>query len=177
MGGKILRLTPDGGIPEDNPFEGSPVYSYGHRNPQGLAWSQDGSLYASEFGQDTWDELNKIVPGGNYGWPEVEGAGGGGDEFIDPIMQWDPAEASPSGITIHQEILYMAALRGQRLWEIPLHDVEAATAYFVEEYGRLRDVSITPDGDLWLVTNNTDGRGEPAVNDDRILHVELAGSS
>lgn len=175
LGGKILRLTPDGDIPDDNPFEGSPVYSYGHRNPQGLAWSQDGTLYASEFGDATWDELNRIVPGGNYGWPEVEGTGGG-DEFIDPIMQWPPAEASPSGIAVHHETLYMTALRGRRLWEIPLSDIDAATDHFVEEHGRLRDIVATPDGELWLLTNNTDGRGSPSSSDDRILSIELEQS-
>lgn len=175
LGGKILRLTPGGDVPEDNPFEGSPVYSYGHRNPQGLAWSQDGTLYASEFGDATWDELNRIEPGGNYGWPEVEGTGGG-EEFIDPIMQWSPAEASPSGIAIHHETLYMTALRGQRLWEIPISDIDAATDHFVEEHGRLRDIVTTPDGELWLLTNNTDGRGSPAATDDQILSIELEQS-
>ena len=99
LGGKILRLTPDGGIPDDNPFPDSPVWSYGHRNVQGLAWAADGTMFATEFGQDTWDELNIIEPGGDYGWPIVEGQGGG-DGFIDPVQQWTPDDASPSGMAI-----------------------------------------------------------------------------
>lgn len=168
--GKILRLTPDGGIPKDNPFEDSPIYSYGHRNPQGLAWSQDGTLYSSEFGEDAWDELNVIEPGGNYGWPEVEGIGGD-ERFIDPVQQWKPAEASPSGIETHQETIFMTALRGQRLWEIPLEDSATSTEHFVNEFGRLRDVTIGPDGALWILTSNTDGVGEPTDSDDRIFRV------
>ena len=99
LGGKILRLTPEGGIPDDNPFRGSPVFSSGHRNVQGLAWAADGTMFATEFGQNTWDELNIIEPGGNYGWPIVEGQGGGAD-FIDPVQQWTPDAASPSGMAI-----------------------------------------------------------------------------
>lgn len=171
LSGKILRLTPEGEVPEDNPFPGSPVYSYGHRNPQGLAWAEDGTMYSSEFGQNTWDELNVIEPGGNYGWPEVEGMGGS-DEFIDPVQQWEPAEASPSGIAIKDETLYMANLRGARLHEIPLPQATESVAHFTDEYGRLRDVTVAPDGSLWVMTNNTDGRGNPSDGDDRILRFE-----
>ncbi|WP_280434487.1 PQQ-dependent sugar dehydrogenase [Nocardia carnea] len=169
--GKILRMTPDGRAPEDNPFPGSPVYSYGHRNPQGLAWSADGTLYASEFGQDTWDELNVIEPGGNYGWPEVEGIAGRA-EFIDPVQQWRPADASPSGMAIRNGVVYLANLRGERLRQIPLDDLATSTEHLVGAYGRLRDVTLTPRGSLWVLTNNTDGRGNPAPGDDRILQVE-----
>lgn len=172
LAGKILRLTPDGDIPEDNPFEDSPVYSYGHRNPQGMAWADDGTMYSSEFGEDDWDELNVIEPGGNYGWPEFEGMGGS-EDFIDPVQQWTPAEASPSAIEIHDETLFMVALRGQRLWEIPLEDVGTSAEHFTNEFGRLRDVTTAPDGSLWILTNNTDGVGEPSEHDDRILRVEL----
>src|SRR5690606_18897085 len=98
LGGKILRMAPDGSVPGDNPFENSHVYSSGHRNVQGLAWSDDGTMYASEFGQNTFDELNIIEAGGNYGWPETEGKSGGNRSYIDPIAQWSPSEASPSGI-------------------------------------------------------------------------------
>ncbi|MGI5219890.1 PQQ-dependent sugar dehydrogenase [Nocardia sp. CA-290969] len=169
--GKILRMTPDGRAPADNPFPGSLVYSYGHRNPQGLAWSADGTLYASEFGQDTWDELNVIEPGGNYGWPEVEGIAGR-DGFRDPVQQWRPADASPSGMAVQDGSIYLANLRGGRLRQIPLDDPATSTEHLAGEYGRLRDVTVAPDGSLWVLTNNTDGRGNPAPGDDRILRVE-----
>ena len=111
LSGKILRMTPDGDVPDDNPFAGSLVYSLGHRNSQGLDWAADGTMFASEFGQDTWDELNIIVAGGNYGWPIVEGIG---DEagFIDPVQQWRPAQASPSGLTVIDDTVFIANLRG-----------------------------------------------------------------
>ena len=171
LAGKILRLTPQGDIPDDNPFDGSPVYSYGHRNPQGLAWDEQGTMYSSEFGEATWDELNVIEPGGNYGWPHYEGFGGE-PEYIDPVQQWAPAEASPSAIEIQHGALYMAALRGQRLWQIPLDDVETSTDYLVEEFGRLREITTAPDGSLWVLTNNTDGVGTPSENDDLLLRIE-----
>jgi len=167
LSGKILRLTTDGGVPADNPFPGSPVYSYGHRNPQGIGWDQSGTMYASEFGQDTWDELNVIEPGGNYGWPEVEGIGGDAD-FIDPVQQWRPAEASPSGIAVTGSDILIANLRGERLRRVPLDDLTSSTEDYVGEFGRLRDVIAVP-GAVWIMTNNTDGRGEPAEGDDRIV--------
>lgn len=170
LSGKILRMTPNGGVPDDNPFSESLVYSYGHRNPQGIAWDESGTLYASEFGQDTWDELNIIQPGGNYGWPEVEGIAEQ-QGFIDPVQQWMPADASPSGIAIVGDAIYIANLRGERLREVPLADPSQATEHFVGEYGRLRDIVAAPDGRLWVLTNNTDGRGEPGPDDDRILRI------
>ncbi|WP_460795974.1 PQQ-dependent sugar dehydrogenase [Microbacterium sp. GXF0217] len=172
LSGKILRMTPDGGIPADNPFADSLVYSYGHRNPQGLAWDDDGTLYASEFGQDTWDELNAIEPGGNYGWPDAEGIAEVPDT-IDPVQQWAPSEASPSGIAIADGTVYIANLRGERLHTAPLGDLTTSSEWFVGEYGRLRDVAQAPDGSLWILTNNTDGRGEPDTGDDRILRVPI----
>lgn len=169
LAGKILRMEPDGSVPADNPF-GSLVYSYGHRNPQGIARGPDGTLYASEFGQDTWDELNVIEPGGNYGWPEAEGIAEQ-EGFIDPVQQWTPDEASPSGITIAHDTIYIANLRGERLRQVPLDDLGSATERYVGEYGRLRDVVTTPDGAVWLVSNNTDGRGEPGDGDDQIRNI------
>lgn len=176
LSGKILRMTPEGDVPESNPFPDSLVYSYGHRNPQGLAWAEDGTLYASEFGQNTWDELNVIKPGGNYGWPEVEGMGDR-DEFINPIQQWEPSEASPSGIAIRDNTLFMANLRGARLHEIPLNNHSESVEHFTDDYGRLRDVTVAPDGSLWVMTNNTDGRGDPSREDDRILRFAPTKSS
>ncbi|MEU4650758.1 PQQ-dependent sugar dehydrogenase [Nocardia fluminea] len=172
LGGKILRMTPDGRAPADNPLPGSLVYSYGHRNPQGITWAPDGRMFAGEFGQNTWDEINLIEPGGNYGWPEVEGIGGR-TGFIDPVQQWKPSEASPSGMTNAGGFVYLANLRGERLRRIPLDDLAQSTELLVGEYGRLRDVAVAPDGSLWLLTNNTDGRGDPAAGDDRIVRLEL----
>ncbi|MEU8661676.1 PQQ-dependent sugar dehydrogenase [Actinoplanes philippinensis] len=170
--GKILRMRPDGGVPASgNPFPGSLVYSLGHRNPQGLAWDAQGRLYAAEFGQNTWDEVNLIVPGGNYGWPTVEGTSTD-TRFRNPIVVWSTAEASPSGAAIDGETLYVAALRGQRLWSVPLNGAGGAgtpVALLQGQYGRLRTVERAPDGALWVTTSNRDGRGTPATADDRIL--------
>lgn len=174
LSGSILRMKPDGSVPKDNPFDDSLVYSYGHRNPQGLAWDEDGTMYASEFGQDTWDELNIIESGGNYGWPEVEGISENAaddDDFIDPVQQWSPDQASPSGIAITQDTILIANLRGQVLRTVPLSDVAAAKDAYAGEFGRLRDAVTTPSGEVWILTNNTDGRGDPAADDDRILRI------
>jgi glucose/arabinose dehydrogenase len=170
LGGKILRVTPEGEVPDDNPFPGSPVWSLGHRNPQGIGWDAEGTMYASEFGQDTWDELNIIEPGANYGWPEVEGIGGQ-DGFVDPVQQWAPADASPSGLAVVGGSVLIANLRGQRLRAVPTADPASARDYFVGDYGRLRDAVVAPNGDLWIITSNTD-RGGGA--DDEILSVPLA---
>lgn len=172
LGGKILRLTEDGSIPADNPLPNSPIYTYGHRNPQGIAWDESGQMYASEFGQNRWDELNQITAGANYGWPVVEGIANQ-DPFRDPVQQWPTDVASPSGITIHQGFLYLANLRGERLRIINLNDPASSTEFFIREFGRLRDVAFTDDGRLWMLTNNTDGRGTPQPDDDRILSVDL----
>ncbi|HWK78175.1 PQQ-dependent sugar dehydrogenase [Microbacterium sp.] len=173
LGGKILRMTPDGDTPADNPFPGSYVYSYGHRNPQGIAWDADGTMYASEFGQDTWDELNVIEAGGDYGWPEVEGIAED-ERYIDPVQQWQPAEASPSGIAVAGGSIFIANLRGERLRQVPLDDLTASTELWTGEYGRLRDVVVAPDDALWVLTNNTDGRGSPGLDDDRIVRFDPA---
>ena len=181
LGGKILRITSEGRVPEDNPFSGSPVYSYGHRNVEGLAWDSDGQLYASEFGQDRFDEVNRIVPGGNYGWPEVEGEGGE-PEYRDPIATFTTSEASPSGAAIleggaipqWEGDFFMAALRGQRLWRLEISHEGTATereALLQGQAGRLRHVAQAPDGSLWVLTSNRDGRGTPAPDDDRILRI------
>ena len=171
LGGKILRMTPTGQVPAGNPF-GTLVYSFGHRNPQGIAWDSRGRLWASEFGQNTWDELNLIVPGGNYGWPVVEGAAGNPD-YRDPAEQWRTSEASPSGLAIVNDTLFLAALRGERIWRIDPSTGETS-AWFVNSFGRLRDVVSGPDGTLWFVSNNTDGRGDPSPGDDRLYQVRVA---
>ncbi|MFE3546719.1 PQQ-dependent sugar dehydrogenase [Nocardia sp. NPDC059177] len=169
--GKILRLTPDGDPAPGNPTPNSPVLSLGHRNVQGLAWDRAGRLYAAEFGQNRLDEINLIEPGNNYGWPTVEGPGGTDRGFTDPLLTWSTAEASPSGIAIAGDTLYVAALRGERLWTATLSDGTATDprSTFGDTYGRLRTVTVAPDGALWLTTSNTDGRGDPHPGDDRIL--------
>ncbi|MFF8396757.1 PQQ-dependent sugar dehydrogenase [Streptomyces sp. NPDC016172] len=175
VGGKILRLTPEGEPAPGNPFPDSPVYSYGHRNVQGLAWDGKQRLFAAEFGQDTWDELNAIKPGANYGWPEAEGRSDD-KRFRNPIDQWTTAEASPSGIAYAEGAIWMAGLRGKRLWRIPLNGTKASAepqAFLEDEYGRLRTVVPAGGDRLWLVTSNTDGRGSPKDGDDRILEVRV----
>jgi glucose/arabinose dehydrogenase len=178
LNGKILRIGTDGGVPDDNPFPGSPVYSLGHRNVQGLAFDSGGRPWAVEFGQNTWDELNLIRPGGNYGWPEVEGRQARAG-FTEPLVQWSTDEASPSGMAIVDDVAYVAGLRGERLWQVPLRTVDGRTttgtprALFEGDHGRLRNVVAAPGGGLWLTTSNRDGRGDPRAGDDRILAVTL----
>lgn len=177
LAGKILRITADGDPAPGNPDEGSPVWSLGHRNVQGLAFDETGQLWASEFGDQTFDELNRVTAGANYGWPEVEGRGGGPD-YVDPLQTWSTEDASPSGLAFVDGSLWMAALRGQRLWQIPLAGNETTgepVGLFTGEYGRIRTVVTTPEGDLWVATSNRDGRGEPADEDDRILLVSPGG--
>lgn len=169
--GKILRLTPAGVPAPDNPIAGSPVYSLGHRNVQGLAWDRSGRLFAAEFGQNRLDEINLIRPGANYGWPAVEGGGGGERGYVDPELTWSTAEASPSGIAIAGDTLYVAALRGERLWTATItgDGIVDPRDLLRDSYGRLRTVNVAPDGALWLTTSNTDGRGDVREGDDRIL--------
>jgi glucose/arabinose dehydrogenase len=141
----------------------------GHRHDQGLAWDARGRMYASEFGQDRRDELNLIRPGRNYGWPATEGEGND-PRFVDPIVSWAPAEASPSGIAVLDDRIYIACLRAQRLYRVGL-DGRNMEALLVGEYGRLRHVATAPDGSLWVLTSNRDKRGNPTADDDRILRL------
>ena len=180
LGGKILRITVDGDPAPGNPVPGSPVWSLGHRNVQGLDWSSDGRMFASEFGQSTWDELNLVVPGGNYGWPVVEGDGGAEQGFVEPLATWPTADASPSGLAVTDEGVYLAALRGERLWRVPLRPpgdrplpgAGIGTPHaLLTDRGRLRAVVHGPDGALWVLTNTTDGRGDPRPGDDRLLRL------
>ncbi|MEV4460287.1 PQQ-dependent sugar dehydrogenase [Microbispora sp. NPDC049633] len=172
LGGKILRMTTDGRPAPGNPF-GTLVWSYGHRNVQGLAWDDRGHMYATEFGQNTYDEINLIEKGHNYGWPEVEGVGGRSG-YTDPLITWPTSEASPSGLAYARGALWAAALRGERLWRVPVDASGRAgrpAALYSGEYGRLRAVAAAPDGTLWVSTSNRDGRGSPKDGDDRILVV------
>lgn len=173
LAGKILRMTPEGEVPEDNPFDGSLIFSYGHRNPQGIARDEDGTLYASEFGKDTWDELNVIESGGNYGWPETEGIASQ-DSYIDPVQHWEPSEASASALKIAHGSIWIANLRGSKLIEITLNNLADSDEHLVDDYGRLRDVVLAPEGSLWIRTNTTDGRGDLQASDDRILKFNPA---
>ncbi|MFJ8669278.1 PQQ-dependent sugar dehydrogenase [Streptomyces sp. NPDC093600] len=175
LGGKILRMTPEGDPAPGNPFPGSVVYSYGHRNVQGLAWDTGRRLWAAEFGQTTWDELNLVEPGKNYGWPEVEGRGNASG-FVNPVAQWRTSEASPSGIAYARGAIWMAGLRGERLWRVPLAGAERAgepEEFLTEKYGRLRTVVAVGDGRLLLTTSETDTRGTPGPGDDRILRLDV----
>lgn len=174
--GKILRMNPDGSVPSDNPFDGSRVFSLGHRNPQGLAFDRAGRLWAPEFGQNTFDEVNLVQAGKNYGWPEVEGRGDtDGGKYVNPQVQWTTDESSPSGAAIVGSRLYVAGLGGERLWTIPLRGAKAgkATASLVGRYGRIRAATAAPDGSLWIATSNRDGRGEVRSGDDRIIRLRV----
>ena len=181
LGGKILRMTPDfAPAPVAGAAAGSElVYTLGHRNVQGLAFDNDGQLWAAEFGQNTWDELNLITPGGNYGWPEVEGQGAR-DGFVEPKRVWPTDAASPSGIAFWRGSIWMAGLRGETLWQIPIIASDSGpaagepVAHLTNVYGRLRTVAAAPDGSLWLTTSNTDGRGDVRDGDDRILRIEAS---
>lgn len=175
LSGKVLRITTAGRPARGNPFRSSPVWTFGHRNVQGLAFDSAGRLLASEFGEKDVDELNVLKAGRNYGWPVVEGRGGGG-KFTNPIVQWSPTStASPSGIAVLGGYVYVASLRGEVLWQVPLRGSGAgkATALDIGDLGRLRDVVVAPDRSLWLLTNNTDGRGDPREGDDAIWRLSV----
>jgi len=172
LGGKILRITLDGEPAPGNPF-GNEVFSMGHRNVQGLAFDEQDRLWACEFGSQEWDELNLIGAGNNYGWPLVEGSGEG-DGLTNPKVVWRTSEASPSGLAYWQGELWMAGLRGERLWEIPVDgtDTGEPVPHFEGDYGRLRSVVVSSDGQSLLLTgSNTDGRGDVQDGDDRLLQV------
>ncbi len=171
LAGKILRLNLDGTIPADNPFENSLIYSYGHRNPQGLIWLDDGAMFASEHGNQANDEINQIEPGRNYGWPVIEGTMEA-EGMEAPIYTSGPDTTwAPSGIGQNEEKIYVAALRGQALLEMDVATDEIRA--ILTDYGRIRDVYIEEEK-LYFVTNNTDGRGDPLETDDRLIQLNLA---
>lgn len=151
------------------------MYSYGHRNVQGLAWDSKQRLLASEFGQDTWDELNAIKPGDNYGWPTAEGKSDD-NNFHNPIAQWHTDETSPSGIAYAKGSVWMAGLKGQRLWRIPLKGTAASADPQSFLKGSTAGCTVVSAGGdkLWLVTSNTDGRGSPKDGDDKILEIQVS---
>ncbi|ACJ19834.1 PQQ-dependent sugar dehydrogenase [Coxiella burnetii] len=168
LAGKILRIKDDGSIPADNPFPGSPVYSYGHRNSQGIAWDKAGNLWSTEHGSDAHDEINLIKPGKNYGWPIVRGNEKRSD-MESPILQSGEATWAPAGAAIIGEKLYFAGLRGEALYvfNIKTHDLHK---YFEGEFGRLRAVVVGPDGLLYVTTSNRDGRGLPRPDEILVIN-------
>ncbi|MGH3378396.1 MAG: PQQ-dependent sugar dehydrogenase [Actinoallomurus sp.] len=176
LGGKILRMTLDGRPAPGNPY-GTLVWTYGHRNVQGLAWDAQGHMFASEFGQDRFDEINRIEKGHDYGWPVVEGFGGDRKRYTPPLLTWTTDEASPSGLAYAGGSLWAGALGGRRLWQVPVATggkVGKPQAHFTGRYGRLRAVATAPDGSLWVSTSNRDGRGDPRPGDDRILVIPVS---
>ncbi|MDW7728154.1 MAG: PQQ-dependent sugar dehydrogenase [Candidatus Methanoperedens sp.] len=170
LAGKILRLTDDGTVPANNPFPRSPVFSYGHRNPQGLAWDDRGRLWATEHGSQAYDELNLIEPGKNYGWPNIRG-----DEkaqgLTGPVLHSGTATWAPSGIAYFEGSLFFTGLRGQGLFEVIVDEKPALHRHLYRNFGRLRDVVAGPDNYLYILTSNRDGRGEPSEDDDRIIKI------
>lgn len=168
LAGKILRMHPDGTVPEDNPF-GNLVWSYGHRNPQGLAWDESGAMYASEHGPQRHDEVNRIIRGGNYGWPSVCGED---DAAMDPVRCYAEFTLAPSGIAWHDGALYVTGLRGAQLRRLEIVDGEVVSeTVILEGIGRIREV-VAHEGSLYVATSNRDGRGVPRPGDDRILKID-----
>jgi glucose/arabinose dehydrogenase len=180
LNGKILRLNPDGTVPADNPFPGKYVWSYGHRNVEGLAFDAQGRLWEAELGNSIMDELNLIRKGGNYGWPACEGTAGSCADptFVAPVQTWPVADASPSGLAVVRGTLYMAALRGTQLWRMRITGTGTTPprAYFTGTYGRIRTVEPAPDGGLWLTTSNGGDKDSiPNNSNNVLLHLALGG--
>jgi glucose/arabinose dehydrogenase len=174
LAGKILRIRPDGRPAPGNPY-GNRTWSYGHRNIEGLALDAQGRLWATEFGEQETDELNLISKGKNYGWPAVEGASRS-TRFVSPKATWSPTSTcSPAGLAITRNTAFLGALRGQCMFAVPLRGANAGEprAYFAEDFGRIRNVVVAPDGALWMTTSNTDGRVDPGRDDDKIIRVTL----
>ncbi|GEL76413.1 PQQ-dependent sugar dehydrogenase [Tenuibacillus multivorans] len=169
LAGKILRMNLDGSIPEDNPFENSYVYSYGHRNPQGITWDNNGVMYSTEHGSSAHDEINLIEPGQNYGWPAIQGDAQQ-EGMVTPIYHTGETTWAPSGIDIYKGKIYIAALRGSQI--IAYDIAEGTTETFYQDSGRMRDVWIE-DGYLYTITSNRDGRGNPEEADDQLLRLKL----
>lgn len=171
LAGKILRLNANGTVPEDNPFD-NPVYSYGHRNPQGLAWV-DGTLWATEHGENRHDELNLIRRGGNYGWPVIE-ADQSREGMIQPEIFAENTTWAPAGAAYTNGSIYFAGLRGETLYEARIQNssVTGLEKHWQNRYGRLRAAELGPEGYLYVSTSNTDGRGIPVGNEDKILRID-----
>jgi len=174
LNGKILRIKDDGSIPDDNPFK-NPVYSYGHRNPQGLAWDENKNLWITEHGpsglQSGFDEINQIIKGKNYGWPKIFGDKEK-EGMIKPVIHSGANETwAPAGATFYKRYLFFAGLRGKSLYRFDPKTKEIK-AFLKNKFGRLRAVVLGPDGYLYISTSNTDGRGKPKENDDKIIKID-----
>jgi glucose/arabinose dehydrogenase len=182
LAGKILRVDEEGRIPPGNPF-GSAVWSWGHRNPQGMAWDEQGRLWSTEHGRSGLrsglDELNLVVPGTNYGWPTIEGDGREDDLAPPVVHSGETYTWAPGGVAVLGERLFFGGLRGQALYEVILRgdSIEGIVAHFASELGRIRAVVRGPDGALYLATSNRDGRGTPRSGDDRILRLDPSALS
>ena len=172
--GKILRVDADGKVPSDNPFDNA-VWTTGHRNVEGLAFDETGQLWASEFGDKAEDELNMVVRGGNYGWPDVEGGDGPGG-YRDPLATWPTDDCSPSGIAIAHGRAWLGALQGECVFSVVLRGSQRGTVqrHFGGQNGRIRAVAAAPGGQLWVGTSNKDGRADPGPEDDQLLRVRFA---
>lgn len=173
LSGKILRLNSDGSIPGDNPFADSPVYSYGHRNPQGMAWDKSGNMYLAELGPEKNDEINLVLPGRNYGWPEQECSG----EFEGAVLCYDPS-IEPGGILYYsgsrlglESPFVMASLRATNLYQLDFEEGLSSQKSILSGTGRIRDVVEAQDGSLYVITSNTDGKGFPDSRDDKLLRI------
>jgi glucose/arabinose dehydrogenase len=173
LDGKVLRMTDAGEVPDGNPF-GNLVWSYGHRNVEGIRFDDTGRLWIAEFGDKGADELNLVRKGKNYGWPDVEGSDGKGG-FADPLAEWPVDQCSPSGIAIAAGRAWLGALQGECVWSVVLDGPDAGKTaqHFAGRHGRIRSVALAPDGSLWVTTSNKDGRTDPRPGDDRILRITL----
>ena len=174
LGGKILRMNDDGTTPTDNPFSNSLVYSYGHRNPQGIAWDGEGKLWATEHGRSIplsgYDELNHIGAGKNYGWPTIQGNATQAGMETPVINSGADTTWAPAGLLYYAGHLFFTGLRGEALYEFD-PDTKKITAHFFKEFGRLRAITLGPDGWFYVSTSNTDGRGVARDSDDQIIKI------
>ena len=175
LSGKILRLNDDGSIPDDNPFSNSPIYSLGHRNPQGMTWDDDGNMFVAEFGPEKNDEINLILSGKNYGWPEQQCSGN--EDFEDAVLCFDPS-IEPGGILFYsgdlidfESSFIMASMRAANLYQLDFEEGLSSQKSILSGIGRVRDVVQGPDGSLYVITSNTDGKGFPDSMDDKLLRI------